>query len=135
MMCSCGCGEVRMDQEQIDTLQELRNDASTWIGVDRGVSCVAQNQADGGAPHSFHLPTSKATDIYSNIPQEILFTHATKRFNGVGIYENGSVHVDVGVDPERRPTEPLFWYKMRQGAYVYFTDADECLRKFKIQIG
>jgi uncharacterized protein YcbK (DUF882 family) len=115
-----------MDQQLIDTLEILREDIGEPIIVDDGVRCVKNNEAVGGAAHSKHLPVSQAADIRT-ADLCALFTAAAKRFNGVGIYKNGSVHVDVGI----RNYNPTFWYEDVPGHYTYFLDADKCLAAFK----
>ena len=107
--CRCSCGLLLVDQDLLDSLEELRSLVEKPIYVLSGCRCLRHNAEVGGSPRSQHLVetfdrvlvASKAADIYiSGMRPRQMFQAAMKiegfRSGGLGIYEGqGFIHVDV----------------------------------------
>jgi len=93
--CKDGSHLVKVDEELIDKLQQLRDLIGKPIPIHSGYRTPEYNKKVGGATKSQHL-LGKAADISVNgISSEKLAELAEKvGFNGIGIYKT-FVHCDV----------------------------------------
>lgn len=91
------CGEMVLDAESMDALEELRTLWGQAIVLNSAHRCVTHNKAVGGSPNSRHLKI--AFDCRCPGDQQHAFISAARKagFTGVGRYPGkGFVHVDTG---------------------------------------
>lgn len=109
------CGKCEVTSELIDALEALRSLGPEEIIVDDGYRCFEHNAAVGGVRSSQHL-LGKAADIrIGKLSIQEMYARALKipefRGGGIGVYDNGFIHVDV------RDTGEARWARV-QGRYV-----------------
>jgi uncharacterized protein YcbK (DUF882 family) len=93
--CKC-CRVVKVDEDLINALEELRELAGGPIYVTSGYRCSAHNKAVGGAKASYHMK-GMAADIWSETvsPNDMArYASLVPLIKGIGIYTNFT-HVDV----------------------------------------
>jgi uncharacterized protein YcbK (DUF882 family) len=93
--CKDGSNLVKIDEELIEKLQQLRDRIGLPITVHSGYRTPEHNKKVGGSPNSQHLE-GKAADISVKgwTPKKLAELTEIVGFNGIGIYET-FVHVDV----------------------------------------
>lgn len=103
--CKCGCGRVKVAGELLAGLEQLRERAGLAVIVHRGYSCKDHNAAVGGVAASQH-PAGTAADI--GIPPlglqklyELALEIPQFKNGGIGVYEEGFIHVDTRGHPAR----------------------------------
>lgn len=104
--CPC-CGEVQMDYEQIEMLDEARELAGVPFKVNSGYRCKKHNENVGGSPNSSH-PKGYATDIAvrdSESRFKILKALLEVGFTRIGVYKT-FIHCDN--DPDK--PQGVCWY-------------------------
>jgi hypothetical protein len=113
LACHC-CGELKIDQELIDALEQLRSLAGREIQIHDGYRCHGHNQEVGGVTDSEHT-RGNAVDV--GIPglslqqmYELALQIRTFGEGGIGVYDGGFLHLDV------RPYA-VRWARVR-GQYV-----------------
>lgn len=93
--CRC-CRVVKVDEDLINGLEELRELAGCPLYVLSGYRCPAHNKAVGGARRSFHMK-GMAADIWSETigpGQLVVYAEKVAVFGGIGLYHN-FIHVDI----------------------------------------
>jgi uncharacterized protein YcbK (DUF882 family) len=98
LQCRC-CGRLQIDSRLLDGLEKLRAQAGTPVVIHAGYRCPEHNAAVGGLPHSEHtlglaadialpgLSLQRMYELALEVPQ---FAHG-----GIGVYDEGFLHVDV----------------------------------------
>lgn len=91
------CGELYLDPESMDALQELRDAWGKPIIINSAHRCAAHNKAAGGSPNSRHLKIAFDCRC-SALEQADFCRHAQAAgFKGFGRYPSrGFVHLDLG---------------------------------------
>lgn len=96
------CGEIIVNFEALDKLQELRTNCGAPLHINSGYRCAWYNKSIGGSPTSYHL-RGEAFDIRNlegteNLEHPMLIEHAkVAGFTGLGTYKTKQfVHVDIG---------------------------------------
>ncbi|MBZ5549093.1 MAG: DUF882 domain-containing protein [Acidobacteriia bacterium] len=111
--CRC-CGELILDQQLIDALEQLRTLAGKPLRIHDGYRCPAHNQEVGGVTDSEHtrglaadveIPGLSLQEMYELVLQIPAFTRG-----GIGAYDGGFLHLDVRPHAAR-------WARVR-GQYV-----------------
>ena len=95
-------GEVKVSTDLITRLNQLREDLGVPIHVTSGYRTPEYNEQIGGADQSRHITGEAADIVAEGISPEELADAAEEYFPGIGIYEDGHVHVDVGPEREWR---------------------------------
>jgi uncharacterized protein YcbK (DUF882 family) len=93
--CRC-CKVVKVDENLINALEELRELAGGPIYITSGYRCPAHNKAVGGAKNSYHMK-GMAADVWSRaVSSENIARYAgmVPLIKGIGLYRNFT-HVDV----------------------------------------
>ncbi len=101
---SCShCGEMYLDSESIDALQELRESLGRPIVITSGHRCSAHNKAVGGVESSQHLKIAFDCACPPNEQDSFVKKAVDAGFRGIGRYpRRGFVHLDMG--PRRQWT-------------------------------
>jgi uncharacterized protein YcbK (DUF882 family) len=95
LRCRC-CGEVMVEEDLVNALEELRELVGGPLFVTSGYRCPAHNRAVGGAKNSYHMK-GMAADVWSDVvsPKNMAYCATlVSAIKGVGLYRN-FVHVDV----------------------------------------
>ncbi len=156
-MCKC-CGMNEIHQELIDKLEKLRTINKTPIYITGGGRCPAYNKKKGGKIDSFHLPITEGVDCRDRKAAEkqtmtiddaekMFYNAIMAQFFGIGIYNAWPggfyLHVDIVRYTYKRPANKAFWYcineylkggRIKRRHYTTFSDAKECIVKFKEKI-
>lgn len=119
-LCHCGCGKAKHDTELSSKLQTLRTYVGKPVNITSPYRCPSHNAAVGGARASFHME-GKAADfiIYNMNVWEIGKICEAIGFNGIGVYDDGYVHVDV-----RPASEKYFWHNSDDNPVATFGGAE-----------
>jgi uncharacterized protein YcbK (DUF882 family) len=103
--CHCGCGECEMSEHFMAALEKLRTLADMPMVLSCAYRCSKHNAEARGVSKSSHLG-GRAADL--KIPglslQEMYdLAEQVPEFNlgGIGVYDDGFVHVDVRVNRAR----------------------------------
>ena len=97
--CRCGCGTAYITATALDKLQALRDLVGPLI-INSAARCEYHNEAEGGAPNSYHLSTgdepSCAFDISLKGHDKQRLIEAAERvgFGGMGVNYSTFLHVD-----------------------------------------
>lgn len=100
LMCKCGCGEVHMQGDFLDKLNEARHMAGKPWKVNSAYRCAAHNKAVGGVAGSSHTK-GYAVDISATSSQkrfEIVSNAMKAGINRIGI---GKTFVHLDTDPTK----------------------------------
>jgi zinc D-Ala-D-Ala carboxypeptidase len=91
-----GTGELLVDEEALDKLQELRQRIGKPLQINSAYRSAKHNKAVGGSPNSQHLH-GRAFDISlaTVTPLELVKHAKAAGFTGIGRYDT-FVHVDTG---------------------------------------
>lgn len=104
--CKCGCSITKHNTELSDKLQILRDYVGKPVIITSPYRCPTHNAKVGGARKSFHMEGCAADLIIDNVNVlEIGKICESIGFNGIGVYDDGYVHVDV-----RPVSEKYFWH-------------------------
>ena len=106
--CKC-CGNVSMDGDLIDKLNDARRDYGQPIIITSGYRCEKHNKKIGGSPTSSHL-TGRAVDIQcliSNDRFHLLQSLFYAGFSRIGVAKT-FIHVDI--DELDKPFNMLWTY-------------------------
>jgi len=111
--CRCGCGEVHMLGQVMNTLQTIRCQMRAPLRVSSGYRCPDHNLAVGGG---ITHPTGAAVDVRICGEEAFDFVALAFRsgFTGIGICQDGPregrfVHVDVLPESTVSPPRPRIW--------------------------
>ncbi|HQO94145.1 MAG TPA: D-Ala-D-Ala carboxypeptidase family metallohydrolase [Bacilli bacterium] len=125
------CGEVVVDTNMVENLQNLRTSLGVPIYITSAYRCLTHNRNVGSKDTSTHV-SGQAVDFYLQYKRNgyQVFLEATKYFNGVGFYQSGVnpknsyIHVDTR-------SEKLYWLSWLQKSqsrskrvYIYFQNLD-----------
>ena len=101
---------VKVDDELVEKLQELRTELGQALIVNSGYRCPERNEQVGGAANSQHMKGT-AADIHLNNLHYDIGEIAEKAkeigFTGIGLY-NSFIHLDV------REGRPARWNQRTQ---------------------
>lgn len=104
--CKCGCSTTKHNTELSNKLQILRDYVKKPIIITSPYRCPTHNSKVGGARQSRHMDGNAADFIIENMDVwEIGKICESIGFNGIGVYDDGYVHVDV-----RPVSEKCFWH-------------------------
>lgn len=104
--CRCGCGEVEIHPDLLDSLQQLRDLAGGPIRINSGYRCEKHNREVGGKPESYHRYGMAADIVIEGRSMDEMYQLAVRipRFKdgGIGRYPSQKfIHVDVRSYPAR----------------------------------
>jgi len=95
--CRCGCGFVKINNELIAVLEDVREHFANPVTVTSGCRCEGHNKSIGGAKTSQHT-IGYAADIYVlGVLQKDLADYLNTKYPnkyGIGLY-SAWVHIDV----------------------------------------
>jgi len=100
-MACRGTGQLLIDPDAMDRLQELRDRLKRPLIVTSAFRSEQHNRAVGGARNSYHL-RGQAFDISMNNhdPHDFIAQARDVEFNGIGQYaDQGFVHIDTRTEP------------------------------------
>jgi len=102
--CRC-CGENRMHQYVIETLQKVRDEFGHPIKVTSGWRCPENNAESGGSTNSSHMAgLAIDVEVKSSFHRYNFLLTAMKYFDRIGVAED-FIHIDM--DPNK--TSKLLW--------------------------
>lgn len=96
-MCCPHCQQCLIEPALLDALEALRALGPEPIIVHSAYRCGAHNNAVGGMPHSEHV-LGQAADIEIHgltVQQQYDRAKSIPAINGIGVYPEGFIHVDV----------------------------------------
>lgn len=96
--CPCGCGEVYVDPDSLDKLQDLRNRLNEPIYLNSAHRCGIHNARVGGAPLSMHRQLAFDIALKGFNRAKLLRVAKEVGFNGIG-YGRTFLHVDNRLKP------------------------------------
>ena len=108
--CKCGKCNTKHDPELSHKLQIMREHFGKSIIITSGYRCLVHNANVGGASKSYHTLGMAADIIVVDVnTSEVCKFAESIGFYGIGIYDDGYVHVDT------RPKEcKAFWRNHEQ---------------------
>lgn len=138
--CKCGCPVTTHDTELSLKLQVLRNYFGKPVVPTSPYRCPSHNAKVGGGSQSYHMKGMACDFIINGVNVwEIGMIAEAIGFNGIGVYDDGYVHVDV-----RPESEKYFWHNSDTNKIstfggaeidIYSDDVDdsaeECLKEIK----
>lgn len=94
--CRC-CGKVFVATALADGLQALRDLAGRPVIITSGYRCARHNNAVGGADGSLHTSGQAADIVVGGLAVHQMYALAEQIpvFGGIGVYDDGFLHVDV----------------------------------------
>ena len=102
--CRC-CGELKIERELIDALEQLRALAGQAIIIHDAYRCPAHNQEVGGVTDSQHTLGMAADVAIRGFSLQQMYELAlrvpTFLNGGIGAYDSGFLHLDVRSHPAR----------------------------------
>jgi Peptidase M15 len=111
--CHC-CGQLKIENELIEALEQLRELAGKEIVVHDGYRCLAHNQQVGGVSDSEHTLGIAADIAIPGLSLQEMFELAlqvtTFLNGGIGVYDSNFLHLDTRGHQAR-------WARVR-GQYV-----------------
>lgn len=112
------CTEVKVDEQLVAYLQQIRDHFGTPVTVSSGYRCPAHNAAIGGAKASRHKEGMAADINVKGVePAEVAKYCESIGVKGIGLYDT-FVHVDTR-------TSKAFWYSHAQEPRTTFGGAQE----------
>jgi uncharacterized protein YcbK (DUF882 family) len=98
LQCRC-CGRLQIDSRLLDGLEKLRAQAGTPVVIHAGYRCPEHNAAVGGVPRSEHTLGLAADIALPGLSLQRMYELALEvpQFaqGGIGVYDEGFLHVDV----------------------------------------
>jgi len=88
-------------------IQDLRFAVGFPLYISSGYRCQVMNKVAGGRPDSYHLKGLAADVLIKDLSsgqKHRLIRKAMGRFNGIGIYKDGFIHLDL-----RDPKNKALW--------------------------
>ena len=117
--CKCGCEQVKLGADLLNTLQVIRNKLGKSIHITSGYRCDSYNKRIGGSKNSFHkfgrgvdVTTSNKSDL-----KQIIKLAYELGLKGIGYYpDENFVHLD-----NRFLKDERYWYKYQNKPYNYIS--------------
>jgi len=108
--CHCmdpKCKKHGMEFFFMAAIQDLRFAVGFPLYISSGYRCQVMNKVAGGRPDSYHLKGLAADVLIKDLSsgqKHRLIRKAMGRFNGIGIYKDGFIHLDL-----RDPKNKALW--------------------------
>lgn len=122
--CRCGCGTCEIEPRLVETLQSLRDLADVPCTVSSGWRCSLHPETKRN-PNSQHARGLAADVRLGGLSVHDMYHLALQVpgffAGGIGVYDDGFVHVDVGPGPRR-------WGRIN-GVYIGIREALAAIKR------